>query len=139
MENPIQNYWQVRLEHVKAALEGNNFEAFIAEDAEAAKRIMRAEILPQLQDIKNISRGDSLTFEATGMLEVIEKNGNSDKILELIGDWEKLRLSDSFTEEQKEWMRATNNEFSLEKIKNNRWNLFQVNAGQKNISWNYRN
>jgi L-lactate utilization protein LutB len=74
MENPIQKYWQIRLKHVKESLEGNNFEAFIAENAEAAKQIMKEEILPKLKDIKTISRGDSLTFEATGMLDVIEKN-----------------------------------------------------------------
>jgi len=74
MENPIQNYWQIRLEHVKESLEENNFEAFIADNVEEAKQIMKEEILPKLKDIKIISRGDSLTFEATGMLEVIEKN-----------------------------------------------------------------
>lgn len=74
MENPIRNYWQVRLAHVKEALGKNNFEAFIAETGEEAKRIMKEEILPKLEDIKIIARGDSLTFEATGMLEVIENN-----------------------------------------------------------------
>jgi len=68
MENPIQNYWQIRLAHVKESLEGNNFEAFIAENVEEAKQIMKEEILPKLKDIKIVSRGDSLTFEATGML-----------------------------------------------------------------------
>jgi len=74
MENPIQNYWQIRMTHVKESLEGNNFEAFIAENVEEAKQIMKEEILPKLKDIKIVSRGDSLTFEATGMLEIIEKN-----------------------------------------------------------------
>ncbi len=74
MESPIRNYWQVRLAHVKEALEGNNFEAFVAETAEEAKGIMKEEILPKLKDIKLVARGDSLTFEATGMLEVIENN-----------------------------------------------------------------
>ena len=54
MENPIQKYWQIRLKHVKESLEGNNFEAFIAENAEAAKQIMKEEILPKLKDIKTI-------------------------------------------------------------------------------------
>jgi hypothetical protein len=62
------------LAHVKESLEGNNFEAFIAENVEEAKQIMKEEILPKPRDIKIISRGDSLTFEATGMLEVIKKN-----------------------------------------------------------------
>ena len=78
MENPIQKYWQIRLKYVKESLEGNNFEAFIAENAEAAKQIMKEEILPKLKDIRTISRGDSLTFEATGMLDLIEKNTTFD-------------------------------------------------------------
>ena len=78
MEDPIRNYWKVRLTHVKEALEGNNFEAFIAETAEEAKRIMKEEILPELGDIEIVARGDSLTFEATGMLEVIENNAAFD-------------------------------------------------------------
>ena len=52
MDNPIQNYWQIRLAHVKESLEGNNFEAFIAENVEEAKQIMKEEILPKLKDIK---------------------------------------------------------------------------------------
>ena len=30
MNNPIENYWQTRLKHLKSALEGNNFEVFLA-------------------------------------------------------------------------------------------------------------
>lgn len=59
---------------------------------------------------------------------IIEKNGNSDKILELIGDWEKLRLTNSFTEEQKERMRNTDNEFSLNKVNESEWSLWQINS-----------
>ncbi len=31
MDNPIQNYWKLRLETLKEILEGNNFEVFIAD------------------------------------------------------------------------------------------------------------
>jgi hypothetical protein len=60
--------------------------------------------------------------------ESIEQNGNSDEILELIGDWEKLRLGGSFTEKQKEIFRDSGKEFSLKKIKDNEWDLLKVNA-----------
>ncbi len=60
--------------------------------------------------------------------EVIAKNGNSDKILNLIGDWEKLRISNSFSEEQKELMRMTGNEFELIKSEDESWNLNHINT-----------
>ncbi len=54
-------------------------------------------------------------------LNTVAKNGNSDKILSLIGDWEKLRLSNSFSESQKEVMRDKTKEFTLEKIADDKW------------------
>jgi hypothetical protein len=74
MEYPLRNYWEIRLTPVKAALERNNFEVFVAENAEEAKRIIGQQILPKLKDIRFISRGDSLTFEATGMMDVIRED-----------------------------------------------------------------
>ncbi|AWW00804.1 hypothetical protein [Arcticibacterium luteifluviistationis] len=58
----------------------------------------------------------------------VDANGNSDKILEMIGDWEKLRIGGAFSEEQKENMKGTDKEFSLEKVNDNEWNLRHVNA-----------
>lgn len=60
--------------------------------------------------------------------EVVKQNGNSDKIFELIGDWEKLRIGGAFTEVQKEQMRTTDKEFSLRKTGDKEWALSQVNA-----------
>lgn len=85
MENPIQRFWQVRLSHVEESLQGNNFEVFIAETTEEAKLIMKREILPGLKNIKTVARGDSLTFEATDMIELIDKN----PVLEFIDPFEK--------------------------------------------------
>ena len=55
-----------------------------------------------------------------------ETNGQSEKILELIGEWEKARMANAFTEEQKEKMKNINNEFHLETIAENEWSLSQV-------------
>ena len=74
MKYPLRNYWEIKLTPVKAALERNNFEVFIAENAEEATRIIRQKILPKLKDIRIISRGDSLTFEATGVMDVIRES-----------------------------------------------------------------
>ena len=68
MDEAIESYWQMRLAHVKKALEGNNFEVFLAENVQEARKIVLEEILPKLE-VKTISRGDSLTFEATGLHE----------------------------------------------------------------------
>jgi hypothetical protein len=62
--------------------------------------------------------------------ESIEKNGNTDKILELIGEWEKVRLAGLFTDEQKQIMEDTDNEFSLKKINDSEWDLHQVFSGK---------
>jgi len=65
-------------------------------------------------------------------LETIAENGNSDKILQLIGDWEKLRIAGVFTYEQKLRMEDINNEFSLKKVNDNEWILVQVYSSKFN-------
>ncbi len=62
--------------------------------------------------------------------EAIEKNGNTNKILELIGEWEKVRLAGLFTDEQKEIMKDTDTEFTLKKINDNEWDLYRVFSGK---------
>lgn len=46
--------------------------------------------------------------------KALDENGNTDEILRLIGLWEKARMNEIFTEEQKEQMKDINNEFHLE-------------------------
>ncbi|NNF34353.1 MAG: hypothetical protein HKN68_09605 [Saprospiraceae bacterium] len=58
---------------------------------------------------------------------VIEENGHSNQILELIGQWEKLRIGDTFSESQKEILRDNEREFSLVKIDDNKWELQHIN------------
>ena len=58
--------------------------------------------------------------------EAIEKNGQTDKILELIGRWEKVRLAGVFSEDQKQQMEGTETEFTLEKVSESEWNLIRV-------------
>lgn len=58
--------------------------------------------------------------------DVLEKNGNSEKILELISLWEKARMADIFNNEQKKKMEDINNEFHLKSLENNNWELNQI-------------
>lgn len=60
--------------------------------------------------------------------ESITQNKNSDRILELIGDWEKLRISNSFSDAQQEIMRNNSKEFSIEKAGVNTWDWWEVHS-----------
>jgi hypothetical protein len=58
----------------------------------------------------------------------LKTNGQSGEILRLIGEWEKARMADAFTEEQKERMKDINNEFTLDAVDENHWNLRQIHS-----------
>ncbi len=94
MEKPIDNYWKLRLADLKAALESNNFEVYLADDRQAAGRIVLEDIIPKL-DAKSISWGGSMTFLAADglydrlkdnkefeVLDTFDKSGSSEKMLE---------------------------------------------------------
>lgn len=56
-------------------------------------------------------------------VELVEKNGFGDEILERIKQWEKARMGGAFSQEQKKRMENIKDEFSLETISENNWNL----------------
>jgi hypothetical protein len=58
----------------------------------------------------------------------LQTNGQSAEILKLIGEWEKARMANAFTEEQKTRMQDINTDFSLETIDENSWNLRQIQS-----------
>lgn len=70
MENPIENYWQIRLTDLKNTLEANNFEVFLAKNAAEAKDIVQREIIPKT-GAKSVSWGGSVTFRATGLYDAL--------------------------------------------------------------------
>jgi len=94
MKKPIQQYWQIRLTEVKKALEENNFEVYLADNAANAKEVVQSEILPNI-GIKTVSWGGSTTFIATGLygavkddphlevLDVFNKNLPPDETMDL--------------------------------------------------------
>lgn len=77
MKNPVDNYWNLKLASVKENLEKNNFEVFIAQDAENAKEIAMNEIIPKL-DIKSASWGGSMSYIATGLFHELKDNPDID-------------------------------------------------------------
>lgn len=70
MKKPIENFWNIRLNALKGALEGNNFEAYVVDDAVAAKDLVLDQILPS-SGARSVSWGGSLTFTDSGLYEAI--------------------------------------------------------------------
>ncbi|MFC1725416.1 hypothetical protein ACFL4T_07295 [candidate division KSB1 bacterium] len=56
----------------------------------------------------------------------LDANGHMEEILKLLGEWEKARMAGAFNEIQRQRMQDIKNEFKLESIKENEWNLYQV-------------
>jgi L-lactate utilization protein LutB len=71
MENPVANYWKIRLADLKETLEKNNFEVFLAEDTAQAKKIVLEEIVPKIGP-RSVSWGGSMTFMASGLYEALK-------------------------------------------------------------------
>ena len=70
MDKPIDSFWRIRMAEVKAALEVNNFEVFLAEKKEDAFKIVTEALIPQLAP-KTVSWGGSMTFRSTGLYEAL--------------------------------------------------------------------
>ncbi|HIJ55378.1 MAG TPA: lactate utilization protein [Deltaproteobacteria bacterium] len=84
MSKPIDDFWKIRLEEVKSALEGNNFEVCIAPNKEEAKAKFLNEIFPGL-GVKSVSYGGSMTFVESGIFDAVKNNPD----IEFIDPWEK--------------------------------------------------
>ncbi|PLX85173.1 MAG: lactate utilization protein [Desulfuromonas sp.] len=68
METPPRHESRNRLEMCRQALEANGFEAFVSATPAEAGDLVIGEILPRLE-AKSFSWGDSLTMQATGILD----------------------------------------------------------------------
>ena len=75
MNKPTTNYWNKRLMDMKAALESNNFEVFVAGNKDEAYKIVIEDIMPPL-NARTISWGGSMTFKATGLYKDLKNNSN---------------------------------------------------------------
>lgn len=60
--------------------------------------------------------------------DALEKNGYTDEILKAIGEWEKARMADVFSADQRQRMEDIGNEFHLESTGANQWDLHQVHS-----------
>lgn len=75
MDNPINNYWNIRLGDLKTELESNNFEVFIAENRDDAKRTVLEDIFPKMS-AKSVSWGGSMTFIAAGLYDAFKERSD---------------------------------------------------------------
>jgi L-lactate utilization protein LutB len=96
MDQPSDNYWRLRLADLKTALESNNFDVYLADDRQAACRIVLEDIIPKL-NAKSVSWGGSMTVQvATGLYERLKDHPD----LDVLDTYDK-KLSD----EQKQELR----------------------------------
>jgi len=80
VDKPIEYYSQIRLADLKKALVKNNFEVFLADDAEEAKKVALGAIIPEIKP-ESISWGGSMTFTASGLYDAL-KNYNGVKVID---------------------------------------------------------
>jgi L-lactate utilization protein LutB len=73
MDQPIENYNKMRLADLKAALESNNFDVYLAENKAAACRTVLEDIIPKL-NAQTISWGGSMTVIASGLYHQLKEN-----------------------------------------------------------------
>jgi L-lactate utilization protein LutB len=97
MENPIENYWKIRLAELKDTLTENNFEVFVAENTEDAKSIVLENIIPGLTP-KSVSWGGSITFVATGLYDALKSN----KKFNVLDTYDKTLSPDKILEQRRQ-------------------------------------
>ncbi len=79
MENPVDNYWRLRLTELKAVLEQNNFAVYQAENARAAAELVKDKLLAEIRP-QTVSFGGSMTLIATGLYEAFKEAEGIDVI-----------------------------------------------------------
>ena len=97
MNNPIKNYWQIRLTDLKSTLEGNNFEVFLAQNTAEAKTLALEKIIPAINP-KSISWGGSITFTATGLYDILKNNSD----FKVIDSYDKSISSEELLERRRQ-------------------------------------
>jgi L-lactate utilization protein LutC len=73
MDNPVEHYWNIKLNHLKENLEKNNFEVFVAASLQEVHSIVMETLLPRIQPA-SISWGGSMTFVASGLYDELKQS-----------------------------------------------------------------
>jgi L-lactate utilization protein LutB len=73
MNKPIQAYWHLRLQRIKKNLETNNFDVYIADNKDLAKKMAYETIIPTIAP-QTVSWGGSMTFVGTRLYEALKND-----------------------------------------------------------------
>jgi hypothetical protein len=73
MDDPIRSYWKIRLQKLKKALEANNFDVYMADNKDLAKKIAYNTIIPAIAP-QTVSWGGSMTFVGTRLYEAMKSD-----------------------------------------------------------------
>ncbi len=79
MDNPVDAYWNIRLDACRKALENNNFTARVVQTAQEARQLILDEFLPGA-NAKTVSWGGSQSLAQSGVIEAIKASGNYEVI-----------------------------------------------------------
>jgi len=97
MDKPIDNYWGKRLADLKAALESNNFEVYVAGNKDDAYKIVLEDIMPPL-NARRISWGGSMTFIDSGLYKQLKDHSD----LEVLDTFDKKVPPDEMLERRRQ-------------------------------------
>jgi len=85
---------------------------------------LKLETMPEdIEWMLALGAGYNAGFGLSTNLETLQKHGKNTEIFSLIRNWEKLRLKQAFSEDQKERMRSLKSEFHLDSIDLNKYAL----------------
>jgi hypothetical protein len=88
---------------------------------------LKLETMPEdIEWMLALGAGYNAGFGLSTSLETLQKHGKNTEIFSLIRNWEKLRLKQAFSEDQKERMRSLKSEFHLDSIGLNKYALTTI-------------
>ena len=97
MDQPIENYNKLRLADLKAALESNNFDVYLAENKQEACKTVLEDIMPKL-NARTLSWGGSMTFIASGLYDQLKANPD----LEVLDTFDKKIPAEEMVERRRQ-------------------------------------
>lgn len=89
MEKPIDHFWKTRFKDVRTSLVANNFDVYLTENTDEAKKLVMDDLIPQINP-KSISWGGSMTYTDTSIYTSLK----DDSRFEIIDTFDKS-LSDT--------------------------------------------
>lgn len=100
MSDYIGNYWNLRLEDLKKALQDNNFRAYVVQNSNEARELVLTQLLPAIAPA-SISWGGSATFKECGLYDAL-KPGAAPQGIEVIDTYDKSAGPERVLERRRE-------------------------------------